>query len=106
MKANEYAVVFTTTSSAGEAEKIAHALLSRRLAACVQVLPMKSYYPWQGQIQYDEENLLVIKCKNADFKEIELCIKANHSYELPEVVQLPIITGSQENLHWISQVTV
>jgi periplasmic divalent cation tolerance protein len=105
VKRIEYAVVLTTTSSANQAEKIALALLEGRLAACVQVLPMKSFYPWQGQIQHDHEYLLLIKCKAANFEGIEACIKANHSYELPEVVQLPIMTGSQEYLCWISQVT-
>jgi periplasmic divalent cation tolerance protein len=105
MKTNAYAVILTTTSSLGEAEKIARALLAGKLAACVQVLPIKSYYPWQGQVQVDDEQLLLIKCRSADFEAIATCIRANHSYELPEIVQLPITNGLQDYLGWISQVT-
>ena len=105
MNPSDYAVVLTTTASEEETEKIAQALLEQRLAACVQATPIKSYYTWKGQVHQDQEALLLIKCKAADYAEIEKCIRANHSYEVPEIVQLPLTNGSQDYLGWISQVT-
>ncbi len=100
----EYAIVVTTTSNPAEAQKIARALLTQRLAACIQVTPIQSYYSWQGDVNVDDEYQLQIKCKQADFLDIQQCIKANHSYEVPEIIQLPITTGSPEYLQWIDDV--
>ncbi len=105
MNPTDYAVVLTTTASVEETEKIAHALLEQRLVACVQATPIKSYYTWKGQVHQDNENLLFIKCKAADFAGIERCIRLNHSYEVPEIVQLPLSAGSQDYLDWIREVT-
>jgi periplasmic divalent cation tolerance protein len=74
-----YAIVMTTTSSKAEAETIAHALLAQRLAACIQVTQIQSYYTWKDSINVDDEQLLLIKCKQADFADLQECIKANHS---------------------------
>ncbi len=71
----------------------------------MQVLPIKSYYTWKDNLNIENENLLIIKCKRADFAEIEKCIKENHSYEVPEVVMVPIENGSKEYLDWIKAVT-
>jgi periplasmic divalent cation tolerance protein len=101
----EYAIVITTTSSKPAAAKIAEALLAQRLAACIQVMPIQSYYHWQGRMQVEEEQQLVIKCKQADFADIQQCIIANHSYEIPEIIQLPIIAGAPAYLQWIGEVT-
>jgi periplasmic divalent cation tolerance protein len=106
MNPTDFAVVLTTTASAAETEKIAHALLEQRLAACVQAAPIQSWYTWEGRIQEDHENLLFIKCKAADYTRIEACIRANHSYQVPEIVLLPLSAGSQEYLDWIRGVTV
>ncbi len=100
-----YAIVMTTTSSQAAAEKIAQALLAQRLAACIQITPIKSYYIWQGSVNIDDEQSLLIKCKQVDFPDIQKCIKENHSYEVPEIIQLPITAGSPAYLQWISQVT-
>jgi periplasmic divalent cation tolerance protein len=105
MKNKFYVAVTTTTSSDAETKKIAVALIKEKLAACVQVLPIKTYYTWQDKLNIENENLLIIKCKRADFTEIEKCIKENHSYEVPEVVMLPIEKGLKEYLDWIKAVT-
>lgn len=102
---SEFSVVITTTSSTDEAEKIARALLNIQLVACVQVYPMKSFYSWKGEICADDEIILLIKAKSANYKEIESCIKSNHSYEVPEIIQLPIFDGSNSYLEWINQVS-
>jgi periplasmic divalent cation tolerance protein len=106
MNPTDYSVVLTTTISDEETEKIAKALLVKKLAACVQATRIKSFYTWKGQVHIEAENLLFIKCKAADYAEIEKCIRANHSYEVPEILQLPVTDGSQETLNWISQVTL
>jgi periplasmic divalent cation tolerance protein len=100
-----YAIVITTTSSKAEAESIARALLAQRLAACIQVTQIQSYYTWKENVNIDDEQLLLIKCKQVDFSEIQQCIIANHSYELPEIIQVPITAGLPGYLDWIGAVT-
>jgi periplasmic divalent cation tolerance protein len=102
---SEFCVVITTTSSTEEAEKVARALLDVQLVACVQVYPMKSFYSWKGEICADDEIILLIKAKSSNYQEIENCIKSNHSYEVPEIIQIPIIDGSSSYLDWINQVS-
>lgn len=102
---NKYSVVITTTGNKEDAEKIANALLSEKLAACIQVTQIKSYYTWKDAVNVDEEQLLLVKCKAADYAEIENCIKSNHSYEIPEIILLPISTGLPAYLGWINDVT-
>lgn len=105
MKNRSFAVVTTTTSSPKEAEKIALALIDQKLAACVQVVPIKSYYTWNNKLNSENEHLLIIKGKRADFDEIEKCITGNHSYIVPEIIEIPIENGSNEYLNWIGQFT-
>ena len=102
---NEYSVVITTTGNKEDAEKIANVLLAERLAACIQVNEIKSYYSWKGTVNVDDEKLLLIKCKTKDYAEIETIIKANHSYEIPEIIQIPVSSGLPAYLGWISEVT-
>jgi periplasmic divalent cation tolerance protein len=101
----KYAIVTTTVESSTDAAKIANALLAEGLAACVQVMPIQSYYTWQGEVNIDSEQLLIIKCKQADFVQIQQCIQANHNYELPEIVLVPISAGLPAYLQWIDEVT-
>jgi periplasmic divalent cation tolerance protein len=102
---NLYSIVLTTASSPEEAAKIAQMLLTAKLAACIQVNQIKSYYTWQGSINIDDEQQLLIKCKTQDFAIIQKYIKENHSYETPEIVQIPITEGSPEYLQWINAST-
>lgn len=105
MKNYAYAVVTTTNASNEETKKIAFTLLDQKLAACVQVLPIKSYYTWKDELNIEDEHLLLIKCKRVDYEAIEKCIKENHSYQVPEIVMVPIEEGSKDYLDWIEQVT-
>lgn len=102
---NQYSVVITTTNSAEASEKIAKALLEKRLAACVQVSQIKSYYTWKDSMAIDEEQILLIKTKSTDYAEVENCIKENHSYEIPEIIQLAMTNGLPAYLNWITEVT-
>ncbi len=95
-------IVLTTTGSAKEAKDIALALVERRLAACVNIVPkIESVYRWQGKVESAEEWLLVIKTQADAFAGLRDVIKELHTYELPECVMLEITAGSQEYLDWI-----
>jgi periplasmic divalent cation tolerance protein len=97
-------IVYVTTGKMTEARKIARALVEKRLAACVNVIPkVTSVYRWKDELQTDEEFLLIIKTRRARFDELRKCIETLHSYEIPEVIATPIVDGSANYLNWIEQ---
>ncbi len=100
---NQYGVILTTVPTRQEADTIAHSLLSAQLAACVTLLPVHSIYTWQGAIHNDPEWQLLIKSTLDRFAELEAKIRQLHSYEVPEIIALPIVAGSEPYLQWISQ---
>ncbi|MGP0058820.1 MAG: divalent-cation tolerance protein CutA [Beijerinckiaceae bacterium] len=103
--ANAYAIVLTTCDDRALAKLIARTLVEKRLAACVQILPIDSVYAWAGQLQESAELLLLCKIKRADYADIEQAIRAIHTYETPEIVEIAIEAGSADYLAWIDQVT-
>jgi|SRR5437764_9592219 len=97
-------VVLSTAGSREEAEKIAHALVERRLAACVNIVsPIHSVYRWQGKVETAAEHLLLVKTTAEQFGSVAKAIRELHSYDLPECIQLPIDNGSKEYLEWIEE---
>jgi len=94
-------IVLTTAGTKEEAEKIAHALVERRLAACVNVVAVKSIYRWKGAVESSPEHLLIIKTTADAFERVRAAIAELNSYDLPECIQLPIEAGSQAYLNWI-----
>jgi periplasmic divalent cation tolerance protein len=95
-------VVLNTCGSAEEAEKIARRLIETRLAACVNVLAgARSFYRWQGAIEDAGEWLLVIKTSRPRFHELRAELERLHSYEVPEIIALPIVDGSLNYLNWL-----
>lgn len=95
-------IVLSTAGSQDEARKIAHALVERRLAACVNVIaPIESIYRWQGKVESAQEWLLVIKTTAGAFIRVRDAIRELHSYDLPECIMLPIEDGSSGYLKWI-----
>jgi len=96
-----YCVAQTTTDSEAAAEVLARQIVQARLAACVQVQPIKSFYVWQEQAHEDREYLLSIKTRSALYPALEAFIRQHHSYETPEIVQLPITAGSVSYLSWV-----
>ena len=99
-------IVFVSVPSRADGERIAEALVGEQLAACVNVIgPIRSIYRWQGEICRDDEHLLLIKTTRARYAALEARVKALHSYDLPEVVALPIEMGSAAYLDWIKGVT-
>lgn len=98
-----YGVVLVTTASIEEAEAIANALVEAELAACVSLLPIHSIYIWQGKLHKEQEWQLLIKTDLALFPTLEAKIRELHSYEVSEIIALPIVAGSQPYLEWISE---
>ncbi|MBE9035432.1 divalent-cation tolerance protein CutA [aff. Roholtiella sp. LEGE 12411] len=98
-----YGVVLVTVGNLQEAEAIANALVKAKLAACVSLLPIHSIYTWQGQLNKEQEWQLLIKTDLAQFPVLEAKIREMHSYEVSEIIALPIVAGSQAYLQWISQ---
>jgi periplasmic divalent cation tolerance protein len=99
-------VVFVSCASEEEAEKIAHGLLESRLAVCINILPsVTSLFSWQGEIHRDRETLMIIKSLQSVFPVLDETIKKHHSYELPEIIALPIIQGSKDYLDWLREST-
>ena len=97
----QYGVVLVTAGSKEEAGAIAHALIDAKLAACVSIMPIQSVYTWQDEVHQDEEWQLMIKTDLSQFPNLEAKIREIHSYDLPEIIALPIIRGSQPYLDWI-----
>jgi periplasmic divalent cation tolerance protein len=97
-------VILVTAGSETEAEKIARALVEEQLAACVNILsPIRSIYRWQGQVADDREWLLLIKTRAERFAAVESRVKALHSYQVPEVIALPIVAGMEGYLRWLRE---
>ncbi|MDD4566672.1 Divalent-cation tolerance protein CutA [Methanoculleus chikugoensis] len=100
----EFVVVFCT-APAGEAEDLARALVDARLAACVNVTGVQSFYRWEGAVQDESERLLVVKTEHRLLDPLIERIQELHSYDLPEIIAMPIVGGSAPYLDWIREET-
>lgn len=99
-------VVFVTAANRQEAEKIGRELVDQRLAACANLVSeVTSIFRWQGNIDTEQEVLMVLKTRAAQFPAVVERVKALHSYEVPEIIALPILDGSQSYLDWIKAST-
>ncbi len=104
MENGENVVIFITTSTDEESKKIANILLEARKVACVNILPkISSLFWWQERLDSAQEQLLICKTKASLLKEIVRLVKENHSYEVPEIIALPIIGGNPDYLEWIGK---
>ena len=103
--APDYGVMLTTAPTREEAQSIARLLIEEKLAACVQLLPIESFYFWQGKTQNEAEVLLLIKTRTALFEHAVARIKDVHSYTVPQIVALPFSAGFQGYFDWIGEVT-
>jgi periplasmic divalent cation tolerance protein len=102
----EYLVVFITTSSYEEARKIADTLVARKKAACVNIVPrVNSLFRWKGKIEEAEESLMVVKTRAKLFPDVVSQVKSIHSYEVPEIIALPIVEGNPDYLEWLEKET-
>ncbi|NUS71864.1 MAG: divalent-cation tolerance protein CutA [Corynebacteriales bacterium] len=99
---SKYCAALTTTDSLDAANKLASSIVAARLAACVQVVgPIRSFYCWEGRVNNNEEYQLWAKTSEAKYAELETHILAEHSYDVPEIIRLPITGGSEAYLSWI-----
>ena len=95
-------VVFSTCASAEEAEKLARLVVERRLAACASIVPnVRSCYRWQGAVETAGEYLLVIKSARRQFAALSAALERAHSYEVPEVLAVPVVAASAPYLAWL-----
>jgi len=104
MPEHDHLLVSITTGSSEEAERIAEALVEDRLAACVNIVPaITSIYRWQGEVHRDSEVLLIAKSRPELFESLAARVRELHSYEVPEIIALPIAAGSKAYLNWIDE---
>lgn len=100
----EYSVVLVTAGSEREARKIAKGLLKEKCAACINIIPrVDSHFLWKGKIEKANESLLIIKTKKLYLEKVTKLVKELHSYEVPEIIALPIMGGNEDYLKWISE---
>ncbi len=99
-----YIVIFVTASGMEEAEKISSKLIENKLAACVNMIDgVQSVFCWQGKLDNAKEVLLMIKSKKSKLAQIIKLVKSLHSYDLPEIIALPLIAGEKSYLRWIDE---
>ncbi|OGQ97238.1 MAG: cytochrome C biogenesis protein CcdA [Deltaproteobacteria bacterium RIFOXYD12_FULL_57_12] len=100
----EFIQVMTTLESKEDAQRLARTLVERKVAACVQIVgPLTSIYQWQGKVEEAGEYLCIAKSRQDLFDELRQIIAANHPYEVPEILALPISAGSDSYLAWLNQ---
>lgn len=101
-----YIIVLVTAGSKEEAEKIASGLLKEKLCACVNIVKdANSHFWWQGKLDKAKEALLIIKTKKSLLSRLIKKVKSLHSYEVPEIIALPVIAGHKPYLDWIDEST-
>jgi len=106
MSVPEFVVVLVTTANAEEGARLGRTLVEERLAACANVIgPMRSIYRWQGALEDAEEYLVLLKARGADVAAVEARVQALHSYDVPEVLALPVTAGSASYLAWLADAT-
>jgi periplasmic divalent cation tolerance protein len=99
-------LVFTNLPDRAAAERLADALIEKRVAACVNILaPCRSVYRWKSAVQHDEEHPMLIKTSAERYDELEAAIRAGHPYELPEIIAVPIEHGLAPYLDWVGAET-
>jgi periplasmic divalent cation tolerance protein len=99
-----YIVIFITAANKTEADNIAGQLVKNKLAACVNIVGnIASVFLWKAKIDSAKEVLLIVKTKKSKFSGVVKLVKSIHSYEVPEIIALPILTGERKYLRWIGE---
>lgn len=100
-------IIFVTASSVNEAREIGKTLVEERLVACCNIInPIESIFQWQGKINVENEALMICKTKEDLFKKVEDRVHKLHSYDVPEIIAVPIAHGSKNYLDWIKKETL
>jgi len=106
MEKATYIVLLITTANDAEAQQISRLLLEQKKAACVNIISqVNSLFRWENKIDSAQESLLIVKTKASLLSEIIKLVKEAHSYDVPEIIALPVVGGNQDYLKWISSVT-
>lgn len=104
VEASPYIAILITTANAEEAQRISRRLLEQKKIACVNIVSrVSSLFWWQGKVDSAEESLLIVKTKASLLNEIVTLVKEIHSYDVPEVIALPIVGGNPDYLKWIGE---
>ena len=103
---SKYCIVMTTFETDLQANEIIHTILEKKMAACVQSIPISSQYYWDGKIEKDPEVLVLFKTKDKLYETLKKELIEIHPYETPEVLKISIKDGSREYLNWIDEVTI
>ena len=94
---NEHCIIYITAGSKEEADKLSRGLVEEKLAFCINAVPgIQSTYQWEGKIHVDDEILLIVKTRQDRYEALEQWVKQNHSYDVPEIISLPIQKGLPE----------
>jgi periplasmic divalent cation tolerance protein len=101
----EFCIVQTTIDTEDGARAIARAALDARLAACAQIVPIRSLYTWKGELRDEAELLVQLKARVADYEALHQAIRAAHTYEVPEILRIDIASGHAPYLDWIASST-
>ena len=101
-----YIVVLVTAKDEAQAHKIAEKLVAEKLAACANIVPrIQSIFHWKGKLDRAQEVLLILKSRRRHFPAIVKTVQALHSYDVPEVIALPIVEGNKDYLNWLTEST-
>lgn len=101
-----FLLILSTAPDQETAKRLATTLVEQRLAACVNILPQTtSVYTWKGKLELSDESLLLIKSTQQNYAAVETTLRAQHPYELPEVLAVPVELGLQEYLDWVERCT-
>jgi len=102
---SRYCMVMTTAPDREEAESLADGILNNRLAACVQMADIRSFFLWEGAMQKESEVALYIKTTEARYSDLEAYIQEYHPYDVPEIIRLPVTGGLPGYLNWLDSTT-
>ena len=105
MNTTSYCMVLTTCDSLEAAQLLGEGLVAGKLAACTQIHQVTSIYSWENEIHTDPEFRLIIKTREARYKDVEVYISEHHSYEVPQVVKVPVNDGLPAYLDWMEENT-
>ena len=99
----KYIIIKTTFAKKKEAEEVAKKIIEKKLAACIQISEIESYYKWNNKVENSNEYKVEIKTLDRNYKKIEDLILKNHKYEIPEIISYKLNKGSKKYLDWIKQ---
>ena len=106
MEASDFCIITTTTDTKENADVIAQMLLVKKLVACVQSSTIQSTYHWQGDIINSDEILLTMKTKRSLFEKVQTEIEHLHTYDVPEIIMIPLVSANPTYLRWLKEETV